>query len=110
MILKRLFLLYFDHPTLAEMSSPIKQSIKRKQGQIKCLVNSFCTLLLAWNNDVEQVSILLDHYKGIVNKIKLIHASQFANSSFAKSMFNDAILPQIHMEMESVLIQVRSFG
>ncbi|KAJ1394191.1 hypothetical protein B484DRAFT_407963, partial [Ochromonadaceae sp. CCMP2298] len=48
--------------------STSKAAVKKAQGQLKVLVSSFGTLIMAWRNDTEQIVQLVAHYQELASK------------------------------------------
>lgn len=94
--------------------SPSKQAVKKAQGQLKTLVCTYGTLILSWQNDTHEIKMLVYHYKSLVSKQKSISNAVVGSSYFKSSVLNSELLgklltAQILLEMESTLMQIKTF-
>lgn len=94
--------------------SPNKQAVKKIQGQLKTFVSTYGTLILSWQNDTQEIKKLVYHYKNLITKQKSVYAATAGVSYFSLSvpcyeLVGKFICAQIFMEMESTLMQIKTF-
>mmetsp|Transcript_7961 Transcript_7961/g.17370 ORF Transcript_7961/g.17370 Transcript_7961/m.17370 type:complete len:231 (+) Transcript_7961:149-841(+) len=106
--------------------STSKAAVKKAQGQLKVLVSSFGTLIMAWRNDTEQIVQLVAHYQELASKCESVRRVRARRHPVGESMGGmgmgmggmgiprlgwvcGQILAQVGLEVESALLQIRAF-
>lgn len=96
------------------VATPNKQAIKKAQGGLKTLISTYGSLMLSWNNDVEEVQRLLQYMKDLISKRKTIENCISSKSFFTRYIENShtiggLLISMIIRETESALMQIRTF-
>jgi len=98
----------------AVASTPNKVAVKKAQGQLKTLVTTYGMLLNGWQSDVAEIIKLVQYYKGLVSKSQSVQKTVDEKSHFIttipESEFVGAkLMALVHLDMESTLVQIRTF-
>ena len=96
------------------VSTPNKQAVKKTQSILKTLIATYGSLILSWLSDTEENVKLLDHVKVLISKKLAIESSSSHQSYFAKVVDNSKTIGQkliasVLMELESTLLQIKTF-
>lgn len=98
----------------AVASTPNKVAVKKAQGQLKTFVTTYGMLINGWQSDVAEIIKLVQYYKGLVSKNQSIQKTVDEKSHFIKSIpdnefVGDKLMALVHLDMESTLLQIKTF-
>lgn len=96
------------------ISTPNKQAVKKAQSSLKAFVASFGSLLVSWAEDTEQVKLLLEHTCTLLAKIQAVESCSSRLSAFSatvtdSNLISTRLIASIVLEIESSLLQIRTF-
>lgn len=96
------------------VSTPNKVAVKKVQGQLKTSVSTYGTLILSWRSDVTEIITLIQYYKGLAAKLSSIYNTfqskpYCLTTIFGYEYIGRRLVALIHLEMESTLMQIKTF-
>jgi hypothetical protein len=95
-------------------STPNKQAVKKAQTVLKPLVASYGSFMVSWATDTEQIVRLLEHVIVLRAKMSTVENSSSTTSFFLSAVKDSSfvasqLLSSILLEVESSLLQIRTF-
>ncbi len=99
--------------TVRSLASPDKNAMKKKQSQLKTLVQDFGKLVMSWINDLEQLQSLFVSLSKAVSLESSIYCSSDKMNEMFSSQGNEIVgllIVNIFSEIEFVTDQIKLFS